>query len=102
MTKRFDIETPQDCTIIPNFHQQDKRISLDAKGLLSQIFALSDWTGTLKELASFNMVDSIETIQSAVNELVKAGYLVCAPEYDALGCVCGYKYTVCPKPHTAS
>lgn len=63
-------------TIMSNYHFKDKRISLKAKGLLSQMLSLPDgWDYTISGLASINM-ENETAIKSALKELKQNGYLV--------------------------
>ena len=51
----FRVERTRNYTIMSNYHLRDKRISLKAKGLLSQMLSLpEDWDYTLPGLASIN------------------------------------------------
>lgn len=46
----FRVERTGDYTVMSNFHLKDKRLSLKAKGLLSQMLSLpDDWDYTLSE-----------------------------------------------------
>lgn len=59
-----------------NHHLQDRKLSLKAKGLLSQILSLpEDWDYTLRGLAAINK-ESVNTIGNIVNELIEAGYII--------------------------
>lgn len=47
----FRVERTGDYTVMSNFHLKDKRLSLKAKGLLSQMLSLpDDWDYTLPGL----------------------------------------------------
>ena len=71
----FRVERTRDYTVMSNYHLRDKRLSLKAKGLLSQILSLpEDWDYTLAGLAHINR-ESKDAIRSAVNELEQAGYI---------------------------
>lgn len=71
----FRIEKTKDFTIMSNHHLRDKRLTLKAKGLLSQMLSLpEDWDYTLAGLACINR-ESKDAIRSAVEELEKAGYV---------------------------
>ena len=39
---RFDIEQVKGYTIMPNYHQRDRTLSIKAKGILSQMFSLPE------------------------------------------------------------
>ena len=65
----FRLERTRDYTVMSNHHLRDKRLSLKAKGLLSQMLSLpDDWDYTLSGLAYINR-ESKDAIRSAVNEL---------------------------------
>jgi len=71
----FRIERTKDYTVMSNCHLRDKRLSLKAKGLLSQMLSLpEDWDYTLSSLAYINL-ESKDAKRSAVNELDTAGYI---------------------------
>ncbi len=71
----FRIDKTRDYTVMSNCHLRDKRLSLKAKGLLSQMLSLpEDWDYTLTGLSLINR-ESKDAIRSAVNELEKAGYI---------------------------
>lgn len=71
----FRLERTRDYTVMSNHHLRDKRLSLKAKGLLSQMLSLpDDWDYTLSGLAYINR-ESKDAIRSAVNELERAGYV---------------------------
>lgn len=51
----FRVERTGDYTVMSNFHLKDKRLSLKAKGLLSQMLSLpDDWDYTLSGLCFIN------------------------------------------------
>lgn len=63
-------------TIMSNYHFKDKRISLKAKGLLSQMLSLPDgWDYTIAGLVAINQ-ENETAIKSALKELKQNGYLV--------------------------
>ena len=65
----FRLERTRDYTVMSNHHLRDKRLSLKAKGLLSQMLSLpEDWDYTLSGLAYINR-ESKDAIRSAVHEL---------------------------------
>lgn len=71
----FRVEKTKDFTVMSNHHLRDKRLTLKAKGLLSQMLSLpEDWDYTLAGLAYINR-ESKDAIRSAVEELEKTGYL---------------------------
>lgn len=65
----FRIDKTRDYTVMSNYHLRDKRLSLKAKGLLSQMLSLpEDWDYTLTGLSYINR-ESKDAVRSAVNEL---------------------------------
>lgn len=55
----FRVERTGDYTVMSNFHLKDKRLSLKAKGLLSQMLSLpDDWDYTLSGLSYINRESS--------------------------------------------
>jgi hypothetical protein len=82
-----------------NFHLKDKRLSLKAKGLLSQILSLpEDWDYTLSGLAHIN-IEHRETIGKAVKELIDAGYIIRSQERSASGKLGKSSYVIYENPH---
>ena len=71
----FRVERTHNYTVMSNYHLRDKRLSLKAKGLLSQMLSLpEDWDYTLAGLARIN-AEGKDAIRAAVVELEKAGYV---------------------------
>lgn len=72
----FRVNKDKNYTVISNYHFRDKRLSLKAKGLLSQMLSLpQDWDYTVAGLVSINK-ESKSAIQAALAELEQNGYLV--------------------------
>ena len=72
----FRVERTRDYTVMSNFHLRDKRLSLKAKGLLSQMLSLPEnWDYTLAGLSQINK-ESKDAIRTAINELENAGYVI--------------------------
>ena len=68
-----------------NHHLRNKELSLEAKGLLSQMLSLpEDWDYTLKGLSLINR-EKIDAIREAIRELERAGYIVRSRERDEKG-----------------
>ena len=71
----FRINKTKDYTVMSNVHLRDKRLSLKAKGLLSQMLSLpDDWDFSLDWLISANR-ESKSAIMSALDELKEFKYL---------------------------
>ena len=72
----FRVQKTKNYTVMSNYHLRDKRLSLKAKGLLSQMLSLpDDWNYTAKGLASINK-ETFNTIREIILELEKTGYIV--------------------------
>ena len=94
----FRLERTQDYTVMSNHHLRDKRLSLKAKGLLSQMLSLpDDWDYTLSGLAYINR-ESKDAIRSAVNELERAGYVQRHQTTDVSGKFSVNEYIIYERP----
>lgn len=94
----FRIERTKDYTVMSNCHLRDKRLSLKAKGLLSQMLSLpEDWDYTLSGLAYINR-ENIDAIRQAIKELEAAGYIVRSRKRDEKGRLQGSDYVIYEKP----
>lgn len=72
----FRINRNKNYTVMSNFHFKDKRLSLKAKGLLSQMLSLPDnWDYSMNGLAAINK-ENVTAIKTALKELKSFGYLV--------------------------
>ena len=72
----FRVQKTKNYTVMSNYHLRDKRLSLKAKGLLSQMLSLpDDWNYTAKGLAAINK-ETFNTIREIILELENAGYIV--------------------------
>ena len=77
-----------------NYHLRDKRLSLKAKGLLSQMLSLpEDWDYTLTGLSTINR-ESKDAIRSAIQELEKCGYIERRQTTDKQGKFSGNEYVI--------
>ena len=91
---RFDIEKVKGYTIMPNYHQRDRTLSIKAKGILSQMFSLPEgWDYTLRGLAYLN-TDGIDSMRSGIRELERAGYIERRRTRDEHGKLRGTVYKV--------
>ena len=96
----FRVERNRNYTVMSNYHLRDRRLSLKAKGLLSQMLSLpEDWDYTLGGLAQINR-EKIDAIRAAVRELENAGYIVRSRERDAKGRLRGADYVIYEQPQT--
>ena len=95
---RFDIEQVKGYTIMPNYHQRDRTLSIKAKGILSQMFSLPEgWDYTLRGLAYLN-TDGIDSMRSGIRELERAGYIERRRTRDEHGDLRGTVYKVYAVP----
>lgn len=95
---RFDIEQVKGYTIMPNYHQRDRTLSIKAKGILSQMFSLPEgWDYTLRGLAYLN-IDGIDSMRSGIRELERAGYIERRRTRDEHGKLRGTVYKVYAVP----
>lgn len=98
----FRVERTRNYTIMSNYHLRDKRISLKAKGLLSQMLSLpEDWDYTLPGLASINS-EGKDAIRAAVAELERAGYIQRRQRIDKAGKFSGNEYIIREYPVSVS
>ena len=96
----FRVERTSGYTVMSNFHFKDKRLSLKAKGLLSQMLSLPEgWDYTLSGLCCINR-ESKDAIRSAIVELEKAGYVRRRQTVDENGKFSSNEYTIYEKPLT--
>ena len=94
----FRVERTKDYTVMSNHHLKDKRLSLKAKGLLSQMLSLpEDWDYTLSGLASINL-ESKDAIRSAVQEVENAGYIRRRQTVDERGKFSSNEYIIYEQP----
>jgi len=69
------INKTRDYTVMSNHHFKDRKLSLKAKGLLSQMLSLPDnWDYSIAGLCAINK-ENETAITSALKELKEAGYL---------------------------
>lgn len=70
------VNKTKDFTVMSNYHFRDKRLSLKAKGLLSEMLSLPEgWDYTVRGLVSINR-ESKTAVQTTLKELEDCGYLV--------------------------
>ena len=97
----FRVERNRNYTVMSNVHLRDKRLSLKAKGLLSQMLSLPpNWDYTLTGLSCINK-ESRDAIRSAVQELERCGYVVRRQTVDKAGRFASNEYTIYEVPPKA-
>lgn len=90
----FRIEKNKNYTVMSNYHLKDKRLSLKAKGLLSQMLSLpEDWDYTLEGLATINK-ESKDAIRTAIQELERFGYIQRRQTTDSKGKFSSNEYII--------
>ena len=98
----YRVEHTKDFTVMSNYHLRDKRLSLKAKGLLSQMLSLPEnWEYTLTGLASINR-ESVSAISHAVKELETCGYVIRRQTSDSSGRFDKNEYLIYEQPVDAS
>ena len=96
----FRVKKTRDYTVISNFHLRDKRLSLNAIGLLTVMLSLPDeWNYTLKGLAYINK-EGIDAIREGVHELERAGYILRERVRNEQGQLKGTEYVIYEHPQT--
>ena len=94
----FRVNKTVNYTIMSNYHLQDKKLSLKAKGLLSYMLSLpDDWDYSLKGLTT-GCRDGIDSVRSTVRELEANGYLRRSKVRDARGRIVDCNYEVFELP----
>lgn len=90
----FRVEKNTSYTVMSNHHLRNSRLSLKAKGLLSQMLSLPDtWDYTLQGLARINQ-EGIDAIRAAVKELEKEGYITRSRIRNDKGQLGGTEYVI--------
>lgn len=98
----FRVERTRDYTVMSNYHLRDKRLSLKAKGLLSQMLSLpEDWDYTLTGLARINR-ESKDAIRTAIQELEQCGYIQRHQTFAPNGKFSSNEYVIYERPITPS
>lgn len=85
-------------TTIDNSVFLNKRLSYKAKGLFCQLISLPPyWNYSLKGLSSLSS-DGIDSVRSALKELISSGYVVVNRKHDQSGKFIGMEYIVRDDP----
>lgn len=94
----FRVNKNVNYTVMSNYHLQDRRLSLKAKGLLSYMLSLpDDWDYSLKGLTT-GCRDGIDSVRSAVLELERHGYIKREKVRNSHGQIIDYDYRVFEQP----
>ena len=87
-------------TIMSNYHFKEKEMSLKAKGLLSLMLSLpEDWDYSINGLATLSK-DGRDSVNAALKELEKFGYLTRTRLTDEKGKFKGYDYDIYEEPQS--
>ena len=90
----YRVEKTHDYTVMANHHLRDERLSLKAKGLLSMLLSLpEDWEISIRGLASI-VTDGVGAVQTGINELIEAGYIVRRRQHADTGAFAGFEYII--------
>lgn len=96
----FRVARTGDYTVMSNYHLRDKRLSLKAKGLLSQMLSLpDDWDYTLSGLCAINL-ESKDAIRTAIVELERLGYIQRRQTVTESRRFAGNEYTIYERPQS--
>ena len=94
----FRVNKNVNYTVMSNYHLQDKKLSLKAKGLLSYMLSLpDDWDYSLKGLTT-GCKDGLDSVRTAVLELEEHGYVRRQKVRNAKGQIIDYDYQVYESP----
>ena len=92
------VEKNKNYTVMSNVHLRDKELSLKAKGLLSLLLSLPDnWKHSVNGLAAISK-EGKAGINSGLQELEKAGYLVRRQQRGEHGKMAQVEYVVYEEP----
>ncbi len=94
----FRVNKNVNYTVMSNYHLQDRRLSLKAKGLLSYMLSLpDDWDYSLKGLTT-GCRDGLDSVRTAVLELEEHGYVRRQKVRNTKGQIIDYDYQVYESP----
>ncbi len=94
----FRVNKNVNYTVMSNYHLQDKKLSLKAKGLLSYMLSLpDDWDYSLKGLTT-GCKDGLDSVRTTVLELEEHGYVRRQKVRNARGQIIDYDYQVYESP----
>lgn len=94
----FRVHKNENYTVLSNYHFKEKGMSLKAKGLLSLMLSLPEnWDFSAAGLVTLSK-DGKDSVNAALKELEKFGYLRRTQAYDESGKFGGYNYEIFEKP----
>lgn len=96
----FRVHKNENYTVLSNYHFKEKGMSLKAKGLLSLMLSLPEkWDYSAAGLVTLSK-DGKDSVNAALKELEKFGYLRRTQAYDSAGKFRGYNYEIFEQPLT--
>ena len=94
----FRVHKNENYTVLSNYHFKEKGMSLKAKGLLSLMLSLPEnWDYSAAGLVTLSK-DGKDSVNAALKELEKFGYLRRTQAIDARGKFSGYNYEIFEQP----
>lgn len=94
----FRVEKNTNFTVMSNHHLKNKKLSLKAKGLLSQMLSLpSEWDYSLNGLAHINK-EGKDSVREGIKELEREGYIVRTRVRDDKGLLGKAEYVIYELP----
>ena len=97
----FRVHKNENYTVLSNYHFKEKGMSLKAKGLLSLMLSLPEnWDYSAAGLVTLSK-DGKDSVNAALKELEKFGYLRRTQAYDENGKFGGYNYEIFEQPSDA-
>ncbi len=94
----FRVEKNTNFTVMSNHHLKNKKLSLKAKGLLSQMLSLpAEWDYSLNGLAYINK-EGKDSVREAIKELEREGYIVRTRVRDDKGLLGKAEYVIYEMP----
>lgn len=98
----FRVHKNENYTVLSNYHFKERGMSLKAKGLLSLMLSLpEDWDYSAAGLVTLSK-DGKDSVNAALKELEKFGYLRRTQAIDARGKFSGYNYEIFEQPIEAA
>lgn len=92
------VEKNKGYTVMSNYHLQDRKLTLKAKGMLSLMLSLPDtWDYTLRGLAAI-CVEGIDGVRVTVKELENNGYITRHQGRDQKGKLSNIEYVIYEQP----
>lgn len=94
----FRVHKNENYTVLSNYHFKEKGMTLKAKGLLSLMLSLPEsWDYSVAGLVTLSK-DGKDSVNAALKELERFGYLRRTQAVDALGKFSGYNYEIFEQP----